>query len=222
MSAAHTVTTSHSRIRPRRLRCGQDIRVSIARMLLICIALFGALLGCSTQPKHPKPVPSPAPTIDAAAALRADAGALHFPIRVPNLPARWQATSAKRDTITAGRTLPPPDHGLGQAGVSTIEYLAPGGIRISLVQSDADERYLVEYVDTATMFEKALHKTGRQQVDGVTWVVYTGATHTQPVWTTRLSASAGPAQIAITGTAGTDEYRTLAAAVQTQPPLPAG
>jgi hypothetical protein len=222
MSAAHTVTTSHSRIRPRPLRSGQDIRVSIARMALICIALFGALPGCSAQPKQPKPVPSPAPTIDAAASLRADAAALRVPIRVPNLPVGWQATSAKRATITAGRSLPPPDHGFGQAVVSTIDYFAPGGMRIALVQSDADERYLMEYVDTATMFEKALHKTGRQQVDGVTWVVYTGATHTQPVWTTRLSGSAGPAQIAITGAAGTDEYRTLAGAVQTQPPVPAG
>ena len=43
----------------------------------------------------------------------------------------------------------------------------------------------------------------------------------EPVWTTRLNGPTGPAQIAITGAAGTDEYRTLAAAVQKQPPLPA-
>jgi hypothetical protein len=41
------------------------------------------------------------------------------------------------------------------------------------------------------------------------------------VWTTRLNGQGGPAQIAITGAAGTDEYRTLAAATQTQAPLPA-
>ena len=41
------------------------------------------------------------------------------------------------------------------------------------------------------------------------------------MWTTRLTGPAGPAQIAIKGAAGTDEYRTLAAAMQTQPPLPA-
>ena len=40
------------------------------------------------------------------------------------------------------------------------------------------------------------------------------------MWTTRLSGPTRPAQIAITGAAGTDEYRTLAAATQTQPPLP--
>jgi len=41
------------------------------------------------------------------------------------------------------------------------------------------------------------------------------------VWTTRLNGAGGPAQIAITGAAGTNEYRTLAAATQTQSPLPA-
>ena len=37
----------------------------------------------------------------------------------------------------------------------------------------------------------------------------------EPVWTTRLDGPGGPAQIAITGAGGTDEYRTLAAATQT-------
>ena len=43
----------------------------------------------------------------------------------------------------------------------------------------------------------------------------------EPVWTTRLNGPTGAAQIAITGAAGTDEYRTLAAATQNQPQLPA-
>ena len=48
------------------------------------------------------------------------------------------------------------------------------------------------------------------------WVVYEGgATEAaEPVWTTRLNGPTGPAQIAIKGAAGTDEYRTLAAATQ--------
>ena len=55
----------------------------------------------------------------------------------------------------------------------------------------------------------------------MTWIVYEGGDgRRDPVWTTRLTGPIGPAQIAITGAAGTDEYRTLAAATQTQPPLP--
>jgi hypothetical protein len=41
------------------------------------------------------------------------------------------------------------------------------------------------------------------------------------VWTTRLSSPAGPAQIAVTGAGSAEQFRTLAAAMQTQSPLPA-
>ena len=66
-----------------------------------------------------------------------------------------------------------------------------------------------------------MYPTGAQDVNGVKWVVYEGGDGTEPVWTTRLDGPGGPAQIAVTGAGGTEEYRTLAAATQTQPPLPA-
>ena len=43
----------------------------------------------------------------------------------------------------------------------------------------------------------------------------------EPVWTTRLNGPTGQAQVAIKGAAGTDEYRTLAAATQNASPLTA-
>jgi hypothetical protein len=52
-------------------------------------------------------------------------------------------------------------------------------------------------------------------------VVYDGGDGAEPVWTTRLTGPTGPAQVAIRGAGGTDEYRTLSAAVQKQPPLAA-
>jgi hypothetical protein len=55
-------------------------------------------------------------------------------------------------------------------------------------------------------------------------VVYEGGERNgkqaEPVWTTRLNG-ASPAQIALTGAAGTDEYRMLAAATQKASPLSA-
>ncbi len=68
-----------------------------------------------------------------------------------------------------------------------------------------------------------------QDVAGVKWVVYRGVGQSgadaEPIWTTRLGAPpggpGGSAQIAITGAGGTDEFRTLASATQSQPPLPA-
>jgi hypothetical protein len=90
---------------------------------------------------------------------------------------------------------------------------------VSLTQSNADEDKLVESINTN------LYPTGTQEVDGVKWVVYEGGGQdgkpAEPLWTTRLNGPTGAAQIAISGAAGTDEYRILAAATQTQSPLTA-
>ena len=85
---------------------------------------------------------------------------------------------------------------------------------LSLTQSNADEDKLVGSINAD------VYPTGAQDVNGVKWVVYEGGDGAEPVWTTRLDGPTGPSQIAITGAGGTDEYRTLAAATQTQPPLP--
>lgn len=192
--------------RPQLLRDGCHAFFSIAPLVVICIVLGGILVGCSVQPRPERPQQGPPPTIDAAAALQADAAELGFPIRLPQLPKDWQATSAKRGSRD-------------RASMSMLDYLTPSGMRMSLVQSDADERDLVEYLDTSDTFERALRPADEEYVDGVVWRVYKGEVHKEPVWTTQLNGPTGPAQIAITGAAGTDEYRTLAAAIQSQPPL---
>lgn len=186
---------------------------SMAPLLLACVVLAGVLGMCSFAPNGPGP--GPAPQYDAPAALQADADALKFPIRLPRLPQGWQANSGSRGSIEGGRT----DAGQAvRALTSRVGYLAPTGMFVSLTQSNADEDKLLQWFDTA------LVPTGVQDVNGVRWVVYEGGDPEgevpNPVWTTRLSAASGQAQIAITGAAGTDEYRTLAAATQTQPPLP--
>jgi hypothetical protein len=64
-----------------------------------------------------------------------------------------------------------------------------------------------------------MYPTGTVDVDGTRWIVYRGDS-TEPVWTTRLGGAVGT-QIAITGAGSTDQFRTLAAATESQPPLPA-
>ncbi|MFD3041913.1 DUF4245 family protein, partial [Mycolicibacterium senegalense] len=91
---------------------------------------------------------------------------------------------------------------------SAIDFT--GGKYLSLTQSNADEAALVASIKPDS------YASGTQDVDGVTWVVYESS-DPEPVWTTKLS---GPAQVAITGAGGTDEYRTLASATQKQSPLP--
>jgi hypothetical protein len=140
--------------------------------------------------------------------LQADADALKIPIRLPLLPDGWQANSGARGGIEGGATLPDGRH--TRAVTSRIGFLAPDGAYMSLTQSNAGETPLV-----ASLRSDA-YPSGTQDVDGVTWVVYESS-DPEPVWTTRLP---GPAQVAIAGAGGTDEYRTLARATQTQPPLP--
>jgi hypothetical protein len=192
---------------------------SIAPLVIACIVLAGLVGMCSFAPNGPGK--GPTPTYDAPAALQADADALKIPIRLPRLPDGWQANSGSRNGIDGGRT----DPATGQqfrAVSSTVGYLAPSGMYVSLTQSNADEDKLVASIDTD------LYPTGAQTVDGVKWVVYEGSQSSsqdgrpaEPVWTTRLNGPGGAAQIAITGAAGTAEYRMLAQATQTQSPLSA-
>jgi hypothetical protein len=189
---------------------------SIAPLVVACVVLAGVLGMCSFQASGP--AEGPVPTYDAPAALQADADALAIPIRLPQLPEGWQANSGSRNGIDAGRTDPESGERL-RAVSSTVGYLAPSGMYVSLTQSDADEDKLVGSIDAE------LYPTGVEDVDGVNWVVYGGGDRDgrpgEPLWTTRLSGPTGPAQIAITGAATNDEFRTLAAATQTAAPLPA-
>ncbi|WP_102144778.1 DUF4245 domain-containing protein [Mycobacterium hubeiense] len=196
--------------KPRLLQDGRDMFWSMAPIVLACIALAGVLGMCSFQASGPGR--GPVPTYDAPAALQADADALKIPIRLPALPEGWQSNSGGRGSIEDGRT--DPSGNLTRAVTSRVGYLAPSGMYLSLTQSNADEDKLVGSINTD------LVPTGAQDVHGVKWVVYEGGEDAEPVWTTRLAGPGGAVQLAITGAGGTDEYRTLAAATQTQRPLP--
>jgi hypothetical protein len=202
--------------KPRLLQDGRDMFWSMAPLVIVCIVLAGVLGMCSFAPNGPGK--GPAPSYDAPAALQADADALKIPVRLPRLPDGWQPNSGSRKGIEGGRT----DAASSQrvrAVSTTVGYLAPSGMYVSLTQSDADEDKLVASLNAD------VYPTGAQDVDGVKWVVYEGGSQdgkpAEPVWTTRLNGPGGPAQIAITGAAGTAEYRMLAQATQTQSPLPA-
>jgi hypothetical protein len=197
--------------KPRVLQDGRDMFWSLVPLVLMCLVLAGLVGMCSFRPSGPS-VDGKAPTYDAARALQADADALSFPIRLPNLPDGWQANSGTRSGIESGRT--DPATGTKQKAVtSRVGYIAPSRMYVSLTQSDADETALVQSIDNF------VYPSGAQDIDGVTWIVYQGGEGTEPVWTTRLDSSAGPAQLAITGAGGAEDFTALALATQTQPPL---
>lgn len=185
---------------------------SIAPLVLACVLLAGLVGMCSFEPGGTNE--GTVPSYDAAAALQADAQTLHFPVRLPRLPEGWQPNSGSRGGIENGRT----DPSTGQpvnAATSTVGYISPTGMYMSLTQSDADEAKLVGSI------HPSMHPTRAVQVNGTTWIVYQDGDATEPVWTTRLDSAAGPTQVAITGAGSNDQFRLLAAATQSQPPLPA-
>ncbi|OBF03830.1 hypothetical protein A5730_20785 [Mycobacterium sp. ACS4054] len=201
--------------KPRLLQDGRDMFWSLMPLVLGCILLAGLVGMCSFQPgSHQGAVPS----YDAAAALRADATTLGFPIRLPKLPAGWQANSGSRGGIQGGRVDPATGQRLN-AATSVVGYLSPTGMYLSLTQSNADEDKLVGSIHSSA------YPAGTVDVAGTSWVVYNGTGQSgadaEPVWTTRLSGGSGATQIAITGAGNTDQFRTLASATQSQPPLPA-
>jgi hypothetical protein len=201
--------------KPRLLQDGRDMFWSLAPLVIGCILLAGMVGMCSFRPGGTNR--GTVPSYDAATALRADAQTLGFPIRLPQLPSGWQSNSGSRGGIENGRT----DLSDGQrlnAATSTVGYISPTGMYLSLTQSNADEDKLVGSLHTS------MYPTGTVDIVGTSWVVYQGSDQTgaaEPVWTTRLTSPGGVAQIAITGAGSTDQFRTLASATQSQPPLPA-
>jgi hypothetical protein len=185
---------------------------SIVPLVVACIVLAGLVGMCSFRPAGTER--GSVPSFDAAAALRADAQALGFPIRLPRLPAGWQANSGSRGGIDNGRTDPSTRQPL-RAVTSTVGFISPTGMYLSLTQSNADEAKLVGFI------HPSMYPTGVTDVDGTKWVVYQGDDGVEPVWTTRLTSPGGAAQLAITGAGSEEQFRTLATSTQSQPPLPA-
>jgi Protein of unknown function (DUF4245) len=200
--------------KPRLLQDGRDMFWSLAPLVIGCILLAGMVGMCSFQPTGANK--GTIPSYDAAAALHADAQTLGFPIRLPQLPAGWQPNSGERGGIQNGRT-----SNNGQrlnAATSTVGYIGPTGMYVRLTQSNADEDKLVGSIHPSA------YPTGTVDVAGTNWIVYRGsgesAADTEPVWTTKLTSPGGATQIAITGAGNADQFRTLAAATQSQSPLP--
>ena len=202
--------------KPRLLQDGRDMFWSLMPLVIACILLAGLVGMCSFRPGGANQ--GPVPSYDAAAALRADAQTLGFPVRMPQLPAGWRPNSGSRGGIDDGRTDPVTGQRL-HAATSTVGYISPTGMYLSLTQSNADEDKLVGSIHPSA------YPTGAVDVDGTKWVVYRGpgqsGADAEPIWTTRLAGPTGTAQLAITGAGSTDQFRTLASATQSQPPLPA-
>ena len=131
---------------------------SIAPLVLACVVLAGVLGMCSFQASGP--AEGPAPTYDAPARCRptptpsrSRSGCRSYPRSGSRTPATEAASTAAAPTRRRGNSL--------RAVSSTVGYLAPSGMYVSLTQSNADEDKLVGSI------EADLYPTGVEDVDGV-------------------------------------------------------
>ena len=116
---------------------------SLAPLVLACLVLAGMVGMCSFQGSGPQR--GQIPNYDVATALKADAETLGFPIRLPALPDGWHPNSGSRDGIDGAHKDPATGRQV-RAKVSTVGYIAPSGMYVSLTQSNADEDKLVRSI----------------------------------------------------------------------------
>ena len=168
--------------KPRLLQDGRDMFWSMAPLVLACIVLAGVVGMCSFAPSG---ITAGRCRLRRRERLKADAQTLRFPVRLPQLPAGWHANSGRRGGIAGGRTDPDGPAAL-RAVTSTVGFISPGGMYLSLTQSNADEDKLVGSI------HPSMYPTGTVDVDGTRWIIYQGDEDVEPVWTTRLNSPAGP------------------------------
>lgn len=158
-------------------------------VLLPVILLLGGLSRCSFAPGGPQVDPSAGPTVDTPALLRDAARWVPFTVRVPAVPPGWRGNAVDRSAVADAPGT------LVRAG-----YVTGAGRFLELVQTDAAEEALVRDVAGSVPAP-----TGTVDVGGARWVVYGGD---EPLWV----ADVDGVRLLVTGSAGEDEFRTLAEA----------
>jgi hypothetical protein len=178
----------------------RDLIGSLAVLLLIIGVVVAVTRGCSFSPGRPNVDPGAAPSVDASAELGAAASTVDFPIRRPVLPADWHANSASTSAVGAGASV-----------IVRVGWLTPGGRFVQLSQSGGAPADVV----IAETGQNEARQSGQVDVDGTAWTTYPGRRDEQ-AWVAKL----GGVTTLITGSAGVDEFRVLARAVQSANPLP--
>src|SRR5699024_1814107 len=134
---------------------------------------------------------------DARASLEQDARSLPFPIRSPEVPEGW--------TSNSGRV-----QGFADTTSSHVGWVTGERSYVELVQSDAP-------LDAFRNLNGGPRPDRSMiPVHGQEWTVFDGD-DVRPVWVLDL----GDARVAVTGSAATSDFESLAVAAQAAEPLPA-
>ncbi len=188
------ILTGVAEAKPRILQGNRDMFWSVVVLMVIC-GLFAGVAGlCTFSPSGPEQ--GQIPQFDADASLRQDARSLQYPIRSPEVPADWTANSGRVQGF-AGTTS------------SHVGWVTGERSYVELVQSDAPEDAFRSLNGGPRPERTMVPIAGRE------WTVLTGD-DVRPVWVLDLD----DVRVAVTGSAPTDQFETLAVAVQDAQPLP--
>lgn len=171
----------------------RDLLLSMLPLVLVALAVAGLASMCSFSPGGPTIDPRTFPSVDAAARLEGAAETVGFPVRVPRLPAGWEASAAEVDRMG------PRDDA---SSAVRIGWRTPGGNYLRLSQSTAGEPELAAY-ETG----QQAAPTGAVQGGDRTLLRYPGR-RAEEAWVTDV----GDVRLLITGSGTGPEFRTLARA----------
>ncbi|MBT0566730.1 DUF4245 domain-containing protein [Williamsia sp. CHRR-6] len=179
--------------KPRILTDHKDMIWSLIPLLVICV-IIAAVSGNCAVGLSGKADEDRTPAYDIRAGLTADASTIGFPIRLPEIPAGWKPNSGSRKPVD-------------NTVVSNSGFITNNGVYIQYSQTNAPEDSLVGLLST----DQAVGK-GTVNVGGRQWVQYSDGSKRQ-IWV----ANFGDVRIGLSGRAGDDDFRTLAAAAAAAP-----
>jgi hypothetical protein len=176
----------------------RDIVGAMVVLLVVVGAVVGLTRGCSFSPGGPT-IAAPTNTVDLTKGLAAAASTVDFPVRRPQVPQGWRASSSSTGPV-----------GRGASVIVRVGWLTPD----RYVQLSQSGGAVADVVATETGRDDA-ESTGSVDVDGVRWTTYPGR-RSEQAWTTRLDRTT----VLITGTGTETDFRALATAMQATSPLP--
>ncbi len=183
--------------KPRILTDSRDMVWSLIPLLVIALVIAGIAGSCQWS-FGDKAAEQKIPDFNSAAAFRADARSMPFPIREPAVPADWKSNSGSTSTI-------------GGSPTSNVGWITPSGAYVQLSQSGASEEALV-----VGLGGDAVYGTGTREVAGKQWVTYENAETKRKLWLSDL----GDVRIGIVSRGSDENMTVLAEATVDAAPLP--
>lgn len=190
--------------KPRILQNRRDMVFTMVPLLALClIVLFASgnfTIGFGADPKDETVQP-----INPKGVYQVSADTLRFPVRMPGgagvldgVPEGWKATSTRDDDVVGSK-------------VFSVNYVTPEKNSLQLSQSGAPADVVLESV-----YGAKAKPSGTVPVEGRTWEVYGPNDKNRSAWVLQVDG----AVLVVFGSGTVPRFTELAAAVQSQQPLP--